>query len=206
MCPEKLKNGTDYSVLVRQNSELLRALDELEKTCTTLREENGLLRKSSAPETEEKVRRLRRKNTELAVLAKRLEDRARKLQEANLKVVGAPLMRPGSVEQYKRAFARQRARDLAQHADALLCKDKEIAALQQECRELEALLGTTKGSPVPSAGTEFEKLLRESQKEVLRLQRQLSVTSSTQQQHNQCCHSYFEKVIRLLITDYSFKK
>uniref|UniRef100_A0A8C2ZDH7 TSPO associated protein 1 n=1 Tax=Cyclopterus lumpus TaxID=8103 RepID=A0A8C2ZDH7_CYCLU len=72
---------------VRQNSELLRALDELEKTCTTLKEENGLLRKSSAPETEEKVRRLRRKNTELSVLAKRLEERARKLQEANLRVV-----------------------------------------------------------------------------------------------------------------------
>ncbi len=48
------------------------------------------------------------------------------------------------MEQYKRAFARQRARDLAQHADALLSKDKEIAALQQECRELEARLGTTK--------------------------------------------------------------
>ncbi|XP_018547344.1 peripheral-type benzodiazepine receptor-associated protein 1 isoform X4 [Lates calcarifer] len=178
------KNGTDYGFLVRQNSELLRALDELEKTCTTLREENGLLRKSSAPETEEKVRRLRRKNTELAVLAKRLEERARKLQEANLKVVNSPsLMRPGSVEQYKRAFARQRARDLAQHADALLSKDKEIAALQQECRELEARLGSTKGSPPPSGRVEFEKLLRESQREVLRLQRQLSVTSSTQQ-HN----------------------
>lgn len=54
------------------------------------------------------------------------------------------LLRPGSVEQYKRAFARQRARDLAQHADTLLSKDKEIAALQQECRELEARLGTTK--------------------------------------------------------------
>lgn len=51
-------------------------------------------------------------------------------------------MRPGSAEQYKRAFARQRARDLAQHADALLSKDKEIAALQQECRELEAQVGT----------------------------------------------------------------
>ncbi|XP_073335939.1 RIMS-binding protein 2 [Pagrus major] len=179
-----MENGTDYGFLVRQNSELLRALDELEKTCTTLREENGLLRKSSAPETEEKVRRLRRKNTELAVLAKRLEERARKLQEANLKVVNSPsLMRPGSVEQYKRAFARQRARDLAQHADALLCKDKEIAALQKECRELEARLGTTKGSPVPSGRVEFERLLRESQREVLRLQRQLSVTSSSQQ-HN----------------------
>ncbi|KAF7665611.1 hypothetical protein LDENG_00136400 [Lucifuga dentata] len=180
------KNGTDYGFLVRQNTELLRALDELEKTCTTLREENGLLRKSSAPETEEKVRRLRRKNTELTVLAKRLEERARKLQEANLKVVNSPsLMRPGSVEQYKRAFARQRARDLAHHADALLSKDKEIAALQQECRDLEAQRGTSKGSPTPSDRVEFEKLLRESQREVLRLQRQLSVTSSTpRQQHD----------------------
>lgn len=44
-------------------------------------------RKSSFPETEEKVRRLKRKNAELAVIAKRLEERARKLQETNLKVV-----------------------------------------------------------------------------------------------------------------------
>lgn len=35
--------GTDDGFLVRQNSELLRALDELEKTCTALREENVLL-------------------------------------------------------------------------------------------------------------------------------------------------------------------
>lgn len=62
----------------------------------------------------------------------------------SLQVNSPSLMRPGSVEQYKRAFARQRARDLAQHADVLLSKDKEIAALQQECRELEARLGITK--------------------------------------------------------------
>ena len=48
------------------------------------------------------------------------------------------------MEQYKRAFARQRARDLAQHADTLLSKDKELAALQQECWELEARLGSAK--------------------------------------------------------------
>lgn len=53
-------------------------------------------------------------------------------------------IKPGAVEQYKRAFARQRARDLAQHADKLLSKDKEIAALQNECRQLEAKLGLTK--------------------------------------------------------------
>ncbi|KAL0194226.1 hypothetical protein M9458_012522, partial [Cirrhinus mrigala] len=50
-------------------------------------------------------------------------------------------VKAGAVEQYKRAFARQRARDLAQHADTLLCKDKQIAALQQECRQLETRLG-----------------------------------------------------------------
>lgn len=61
-----------------------------------------------------------------------------------MQVNSPSLMRAGSVEQYKRAFARQRARDLAHHADALLSKDKEIAALQQECRELEARLGSTK--------------------------------------------------------------
>ncbi|TTG47519.1 Peripheral-type benzodiazepine receptor-associated protein 1 [Bagarius yarrelli] len=130
------KNGTDYEYLVRQNSELLRALEDLEKTVSTLREENSLL-------------------------------------------VNAPIpLKPGTVEQYKRAFARQRARDLAQHADALLSKDKEIAALQNECRQLEARLGQDKqGTPSPAGAGEFERLLRESQKEVLRLQRQLSVSS-----------------------------
>ncbi|XP_051973684.1 peripheral-type benzodiazepine receptor-associated protein 1-like [Xyrauchen texanus] len=169
------KNGRSYGFLVQQNSELLRALEETEKTCAALREENGILRKSSSPETEEKVTRLRRKNTELAVIAKRLEERARKLQEANLKVVNSPMpMKAGTVEQYKRAFARQRARDLAQHAYTLLSKDKQIAALQTECRQLESRPRQGKG---PIGVSEFERLLKESQKEVLRLQRQLSVTS-----------------------------
>ncbi|XP_058239183.1 peripheral-type benzodiazepine receptor-associated protein 1 isoform X11 [Hemibagrus wyckioides] len=177
------KNGTDYDCLVRQNSELLRALEDLEKTVSTLREENSLLRKSSCPETEDKVKRLRRKNAELAVIAKRLEERAHKLQEANLKVVNAPIpMKPGTVEQYKRAFARQRARDLAQHADTLLSKDKEIAALQHECRQLKARIGQDKqAAPGPAGAAEFERLLKESQKEVLRLQRQLSVSSTRDQ-------------------------
>nr|XP_055054150.1 peripheral-type benzodiazepine receptor-associated protein 1 isoform X4 [Misgurnus anguillicaudatus] len=173
-------SSRDSGFLVRQNSELLRALEEMEKTCSNLREENKVLRKSSSPETEEKVKRLRKKNTELAIIAKRLEERAYKLQEANLKVVNSPMpIKAGAVEQYKRAFARQRARDLAQHADALLCKDKQIATLQHECRQLEAQLQPGKGPVVVS---DFERLLKESQKEVLRLQRQLSVASVTRDQ------------------------
>uniref|UniRef100_A0A8C6BYN9 TSPO associated protein 1 n=1 Tax=Monodon monoceros TaxID=40151 RepID=A0A8C6BYN9_MONMO len=101
----------------RPNLELLRAMGELQQRCAILKEENQMLRKSSFPETEEKVRRLKRKNAELAVIAKRLEERARKLQETNLRVEGPQWLR---------------VRD-------------------------------------------FDRLLRESQREVLRLQRQIAL-------------------------------
>ncbi|KFO35013.1 Peripheral-type benzodiazepine receptor-associated protein 1 [Fukomys damarensis] len=151
----------------RPNLELLRALEELQQRCATLKEENQMLRNSSFPETEEKVRRLKRKNAELAVIAKRLEERARKLQETNLRVVSAPVPRPGaSLELCRKALARQRARDLSETASALLAKDKQIAALQRECRELQARL-----TLVGKEGSQwlhvrdFDRLLCESQRE-----------------------------------------
>uniref|UniRef100_A0A674IIQ5 RIMS-binding protein 2 n=1 Tax=Terrapene triunguis TaxID=2587831 RepID=A0A674IIQ5_9SAUR len=108
-------SGSSYRQLVTQNTDLLSALEDLEQRCTALKEENGLLRRSSFPEMQEKVKRLKRKNADLAIIAKRLEERARKLQESNLKV---------------------------------------IEALQRD---------------------DFDRLLRESQKEVLRLQRQITL-------------------------------
>ncbi|XP_036693605.1 peripheral-type benzodiazepine receptor-associated protein 1 isoform X3 [Balaenoptera musculus] len=161
----------------RPNLELLRAVGELQQRCAILKEENQMLRKSSFPETEEKVRRLKRKNAELAVIAKRLEERARKLQETNLRVVSAPMPSPGaSLELCRKALARQRARDLSETASALLAKDKQIAALQRECRELQARL-TLAGKEGPQwlHVRDFDRLLRESQREVLRLQRQIAL-------------------------------
>ncbi|XP_059004341.1 peripheral-type benzodiazepine receptor-associated protein 1 isoform X10 [Mustela lutreola] len=161
----------------RPDLELLRALGELQQRCAILKEENQMLRKSSFPETEEKVRRLKRKNAELAVIAKRLEERARKLQETNLKVVSAPMPRPGaSLELCQKALAHQRARDLSETASALLAKDKQIAALQRECRELQARLTLVgKEGPQWLHVRDFDRLLRESQREVLRLQRQIAL-------------------------------
>ncbi|XP_076792180.1 peripheral-type benzodiazepine receptor-associated protein 1 isoform X3 [Arvicanthis niloticus] len=161
----------------RPNLELLRALGELQQRCTILKEENQMLRKSSFPETEEKVRRLKRKNAELAVIAKRLEERAQKLQETNMRVVSAPVPRPGSsLELCRKALARQRARDLSETASALLAKDKQIAALQRECRELQARLSLVgKEGPQWLHMRDFDRLLRESQREVLRLQRQIAL-------------------------------
>ncbi|XP_009463113.1 PREDICTED: peripheral-type benzodiazepine receptor-associated protein 1-like [Nipponia nippon] len=111
------ESGTDYGFLVSQNTKLLSALEDLRHRCSSLAEENSLLRRSCFPQTEEKVKHLKRKNAELAVIAKRLEERARKLQEANLKV--------------------------------------------DDPRCLNVI--------------EFDRLLRESQREVLRLQRQIAL-------------------------------
>nr|XP_008269461.1 peripheral-type benzodiazepine receptor-associated protein 1 isoform X11 [Oryctolagus cuniculus] len=161
----------------RPNVELLRALGELQQRCAILKEENQMLRKSSFPETEEKVRRLKRKNAELAVIAKRLEERARKLHETNLRVVSAPLPHPGaSLDLCHKALARQRARDLSETASALLAKDMQIASLQRECRELQARLTLVgKEGPQWLHVRDFDRLLRESQREVLRLQRQIAL-------------------------------
>lgn len=55
--------------------------------------------------------------------------------------MSAPVPRPGSsLELCRKALARQRAPDLSETASALLAKDKQIAALQRECRELQARL------------------------------------------------------------------
>ncbi|XP_026717415.1 peripheral-type benzodiazepine receptor-associated protein 1 isoform X9 [Athene cunicularia] len=170
------QSGADYGFLVSQNTKLLSALEDLRHRCSSLAEENSLLRRSCFPQTEEKVKHLKRKNAELAVIAKRLEERARKLQEANLKVVTAPVPLKGtSLELCKKAFARQRAKDLTEQASALLAKDKQIEALQQECRELQAKLIAGKDDPHCLNVIEFDRLLRESQREVLRLQRQIAL-------------------------------
>lgn len=65
--------------------------------------------------------------------------------------VSATVPRPGTrLEFCQKALARQRARDLSETASALLAKDKQIAALQRECRELQArltLAGKVRGGP-----------------------------------------------------------
>ncbi|XP_039202218.1 peripheral-type benzodiazepine receptor-associated protein 1 isoform X4 [Crotalus tigris] len=177
-CPGEapVQYGVSYPCILRQNQVLLTALEELQIRCASLKKENNLLRKTCFPETQEKVRHLKRKNAELAVIAKRLEERARKLQEANLRVVNAPInVKSSCAGLCKRALARQRATDLQEQANALLMKDKQINALQRECQELQAKIMGGKEGPPCLPLLDFQHLLQESQKEVLRLQRQIAV-------------------------------
>ncbi|XP_061417404.1 uncharacterized protein LOC133348545 isoform X6 [Lethenteron reissneri] len=179
--PGFLRNGGaawDVESLARQNEGLRGQLHELEQTCSALREENALLRKSSSVDTEDKVRRLKRKNAELVAIAKRLEERAKKLQEANMRVATTPApLKLQAVEQYRKAFARQRARDLGSQAAALLSKDKQVDALQREVYRLRHLLHLLAPEGLVEPESDTERLLVASQKEVLRLQRQLSVAT-----------------------------
>ncbi|XP_044312028.1 peripheral-type benzodiazepine receptor-associated protein 1 [Varanus komodoensis] len=172
---EAMQGRASACCRLQQNQVLLTALEVLQARCAGLRKENSFLRKSCFPETQEKVRQLKRKNAELAVIAKRLEERAQKLQEANLKVVNAPVAVKGSCTGLcRKALARQQATDLRERASLLLAKDKQISALQQECQELQAKISSGKGGPHPPL-QDFRQLLRESQKEVLRLQRQIAL-------------------------------
>ncbi|XP_032327474.1 RIMS-binding protein 3A [Camelus ferus] len=182
-----LSPGQDYGELVKQNSELTEALQVLALRCSSLREENLKLRRAGFPdEADEKVKRLKVKHAELTGLARRLEDRARKLQETNLRAMSAPV--PGDSLaglELCQALARQRARDLSEQASALLAKDKQIEELRQECHLLQARVASGLSSAqLPGGGaacalwlnvSDLDRLQRESQREVLRLQRQLTL-------------------------------
>ncbi|KAM8819103.1 RIMS-binding protein 3A-like [Rhynchonycteris naso] len=179
----------DYHELVKQNSQLSEALQVLARRCSGLQEENLQLRRAGFPDkAEEKVKRLKVKHAELTGLARRLEDRARKLQETNLRTVSAPVPGESRVSlELCQAFARQRARDLSEQASTLLAKDKQIEELQQECHLLQAHVASGLGRH-PSVGTagsqwlkvsDLDQLQRESQREVLRLQRQLALQQAT---------------------------
>ncbi|CAH6792124.1 RIMS-binding protein 3 [Phodopus roborovskii] len=180
--------GQDYHELVRQNSELAEALQVLVRRCCDLREENLQLRCAGfSDETGEKMKWLKVKHAELTDLAQRLEDRARKLQETNLPAVSAPV--PGeSLEGLDRSqvFAGQRAQDLSEQAGALQAKGLQIDALRRECHLLH-IAADLSGSSLPREGAtcaqwcninDLDRLQRESQREVLRLQRQLTLHQS----------------------------
>ncbi|XP_053135805.1 peripheral-type benzodiazepine receptor-associated protein 1-like isoform X2 [Hemicordylus capensis] len=171
-------SGSRYNQLVKQNGDLLSALVGLEQRFTRLKEENALLRRNNFPEMHDKVKRLKRKNEELAGIAKRLEEGAKKLQESSLKVGGGPVplgLDGPDLDLCKSTFARQRARDLSERASVLLAKDQQLEALQRECWELQARLSAGKEDTYLLSISDFDRLLRESQREVLRLQRQITL-------------------------------
>ncbi|KAI5133291.1 Rims-Binding Protein 3C [Manis pentadactyla] len=181
----------NYHELVKRNSELSEALQVRARRRSGLHKKNTLLRRAGFPDAvDEKVKRLKEKRAELTGLAQRLEDRARKLQDTNLRAVRAPVLGESCAGlELWQAFACQRARDLSEQASALLAKDKQIEELRQKCHLLQARVASGLAS-APHSGvgvsqaqwlsvSDLDRRQRESQREVLRLQRQLALQQAT---------------------------
>lgn len=181
----------NYHELMKRNSELSEALHVRAHRRSGLHKKNTPLRRAGFPDAaDEKVKRLKEKRAELTGLAQRLEDRARKLQDTNLRAVSAPVLGETCAGlELCQAFACQRARDLSEQASALLAKDKQIEELRQECHLLQARVASGLAS-APHSGvgvsqaqwlsiSDLDRRQRESQREVLRLQRQLALQQAT---------------------------
>uniref|UniRef100_A0A8C4Q959 SH3 domain-containing protein n=1 Tax=Eptatretus burgeri TaxID=7764 RepID=A0A8C4Q959_EPTBU len=166
----------DVLFLTKQNEELQQQLHERENICDILRQENTRLKATSA-DIKEKVKLLKRRQVELVVVARNLEDRARKLQETNEHLAKVPSqLKVHLLEKYRTSFAQQHALELGNHAAALLARDVEAERLRDEIRVLREWLGNEQDNVAVIESRNTENLLKESQKEVLCLQKQLSLS------------------------------
>ncbi|XP_077996302.1 uncharacterized protein LOC144449607 isoform X2 [Glandiceps talaboti] len=127
---------------------------------------------------EEKEKSLLRKNSELQTQVQRLEKRVSALKTDNetLKSKDGVTGPSQDIEHYKKVFARQRAKDLTDHAQKVLSKDKEIEELRRELEKQKVSQPNPKlgNSQIFTDKGELEKIVKQHAKEQLRLQRQIS--------------------------------
>uniref|UniRef100_A0A8W8JWH1 RIMB1/RIM3A-C-like N-terminal domain-containing protein n=1 Tax=Magallana gigas TaxID=29159 RepID=A0A8W8JWH1_MAGGI len=109
--------------LQKRIAELQAQTQRLERKIGLLKTENDSLKrqKDDQKPLEEKIKTLKKRNAELAAIARRLEEKAKHLQQENMKKVKEEMSPPES-DHMKKLFARQRAKDLADHAKAMLAK------------------------------------------------------------------------------------
>ncbi|XP_052074278.1 RIMS-binding protein 2-like isoform X2 [Mytilus californianus] len=124
--------------LQKRVSELQTQVQRLERKISLLNNENESIKKRQDEKKplEEKIKTLKKRNAELAAIARRLEEKAKHLQQENIKKVKEDGHGHPETDHLKKMFARQRAKDLSEHAKAMLAKDREIEDLRKKCQEL----------------------------------------------------------------------
>ncbi|XP_046553572.1 peripheral-type benzodiazepine receptor-associated protein 1-like [Haliotis rubra] len=165
--------------LQKKVTELQGQIQRLERRITLLRTENETLRKQKDDHKplEEKIKALKKRNAELAAIARRLEEKAKHLQQENTKKTKEEGL-PDS-DQLKRLFARQRAKDLADHTKSMLTKDREIEDLRKKCQELADQLSNgeyliPENIQVYEEKEELVTIIKQAAKERLQLERQVA--------------------------------
>ncbi|XP_069188528.1 RIMS-binding protein 3 isoform X14 [Procambarus clarkii] len=168
--------------LVRRNSSLNTQLSRLQIHCKTLSSENSTLKNKMEVELErplelkEKDRHrqremqlLKKKNTELASITRKLEEKVKSLEK---KTKESP-----ATERRNLMQARQREKE-ALYEKQLLERDREIQRLKLRMRELVRKLTGKNGEITRAQSTlELEQIIRTVTKERLQLERHLAAAS-----------------------------
>ncbi|XP_071945294.1 uncharacterized protein [Antedon mediterranea] len=106
------------------------------------------------------------------------------------------------LDHYKRVFARQRAKDIADHAQKLLAKDKEISDLRQVVDKLQNFTRepdpNVRNSKMYSEKAELERIICQHAKEQLRLQRCLAINSAHDPSSNTIGYQALEETNKAL--------
>ncbi|PAA57262.1 hypothetical protein BOX15_Mlig027914g1, partial [Macrostomum lignano] len=131
--------------------ELQTELDRLKTDYANLSERSD----QASQAAEERVKSLKKRNAELAAIARRLEEKARSAQQPSL-------------DEIRRDYERRRMRDLAENAKLLSEKDNELAGLRHRVDQLNY---KTRNNPNSEA---LEGMLKTAQRERLLLERQLT--------------------------------
>ncbi|KAL4223560.1 associated protein 1 [Mactra antiquata] len=189
--PDRFKNRKQEErdrIQQKKLTELQTQTQRLERKIALLKTENETLKRKQDDKKplEEKIKTLKKRNAELAAIARRLEEKAKHLQQENMKkakemAAGAQLASGvQSTDQMKKMFARQRAKDLSEHAKQMLAKDREIEDLRKKCQELADQLSNSdfigpENSEMYGEKEELVSIIKLAAKERLQLESQLAV-------------------------------
>ncbi|XP_042871036.1 uncharacterized protein LOC122252571 [Penaeus japonicus] len=168
--------------LVRRNSSLNTQLSRLQLHVKSLSCENNTLKNKMEVELERplefrekerhrqrEVQVLKKKNTELATITRKLEEKVRSLEK---KTKESP-----STERRNNFLARQKEKD-AMYEKQLLERDREIQRLKARMKELVRKLTGKNGEITRAQSTlELEQIIRTVAKERLQLERHLAVAN-----------------------------
>ncbi|KAK3585385.1 hypothetical protein CHS0354_004665 [Potamilus streckersoni] len=166
--------------LQKRVAELQTQIQRLERKIALLKTENETLKRKQDDKKplEEKIKTLKKRNAELAAIARRLEEKAKHLQQENMKKT-KEITGPHDTDHLKKMFARQRAKDLAEHAKSMLAKDREIEDLRKKCQELADQLSNSDFSGPENVQMYEEKeelvnIIKQAAKERLQLEKQFA--------------------------------
>ncbi|XP_065934810.1 RIMS-binding protein 2 isoform X12 [Magallana gigas] len=206
--------------LQKRIAELQAQTQRLERKIGLLKTENDSLRheilnekkrqKDDQKPLEEKIKTLKKRNAELAAIARRLEEKAKHLQQENMKKVKEEMSPPES-DHMKKLFARQRAKDLADHAKAMLAKDREIEELRKKCQELADTLSNAdflgpENVQMYEEKEELVTIIKQAAKERLQMEKQLAKIRPNPSRFSSAVQADLKKLKELETTNETLQK